>query len=161
MTEQPDTQPEAKPRGKLGKVIFILLALAVVTMIVMKNRTLPPPKGWINNDLTTALAKAEEQGRNIVILFVQTPPSKEDIRIRNTTLSKAGNIEAIAEHDLVAVMVRAGTGNRDTLFEEYGLSREDLPAMIILSPTGRELGRHNGFIGELNFRDEFLKDALD
>jgi hypothetical protein len=154
-------QPDTKPRGRIGKAIFLIIMLVVVVIIVRKNQTLPPPTGWIDNDLEGALVTGKDEDRNVLILFVQSPPSELDTRLQDTTLRKSNNLKAIKDRNLVPVMVRVGRKNRGDLFERYDLQRDDLPAMILLDPSGTELARHNGFIGELNFRDQFLHGALD
>lgn len=158
--EQHDEQPARRLGGK-AKIIFTLLAIGVIFFIIKGNRTLDPPKGWINNDLAEARELARTEGRNMLVLFVQSPPSDRDRALRNGTLAKGENLQAVREYNLVAVMLRVGSKDRTDVFEVYDLSRDALPAMVIFDPDGNELGRHEGSIGELDFRDTFLKDTLD
>ena len=160
-TEQHDEQPAHRPLSPKAKSVFAVLLVLIVGFIIMRQRFLPEPKGWINNDLPKAQELARNEGRNLLILFVESPPSDRDRKLRRGTLGKGDNIRAVRDYNLVAVMVRVDRKNRQELMETYKLSRDALPALLILDPEGNELARDEGGIGETAFRDTFLKDALD
>lgn len=163
-TQQPDEQPDEKPAHRLSikaKLFFTLAAIGVIVFIIKSQGSLKAPNGWVNNDLPKAAELARTEGRNLLVLFVESPPSDLDRRLRNTTLAKSDNLKAVQDHNLVAVMVRVGRKNRKEVFEVYNLTRDALPAMILFDPEGNELGRNEGFIGEVAFRATFLAEALD
>jgi DNA-directed RNA polymerase subunit H (RpoH/RPB5) len=177
MTEQtdtpidPDTETgptfETPPKsGRVARIIFVLVAILIAALIVKKDRKLDPPsREWIDDDLPAALTLAKTENRPVLVLFVESPPSKSDSQLRNTTLRKPSNAEAIREHKLVPVMVRLTKRNRDAFFETYSMERNNLPILMVLDPQGKEIARHEqqqgtNRIGELEFRDNFLKDAL-
>jgi hypothetical protein len=158
MTETP--QPTEKQRGprKSVKILFLVIAVAIAGAIVMRQKYLPVPKGgWIDNDLEEAFNIAQRENRDLLILFVNNPPSQRDRDLRNTTLSKIKNIEAIAEHQLVPVMVRLTPSRRQTLMNDYALTT--LPTMLVLNPQGDELARAEGHVGEVAFAESFLGEA--
>jgi thioredoxin-related protein len=140
------------------KIAFLIAAIVIAGGIVIQQKYLPVPKGgWIDNDLDKAFQIARNENRNLLVLFVNKTPSQTDRNLRDTTLSKPKNIEAIQEHNLVAVMVRVSPSQRREVFETYAL--KNLPTMLILSPAGEELARAEGKVGEVAFAQSFLPSA--
>ena len=178
MTEQTDSPtdptadseptPNATPpkSGRVARIIFVFIAILIAVLIVKKDRKLDPPsREWIDDDLPAALKIAKTEKRPVLILFVESPPSESDSKLRSTTLRKPSNAQAIRDHKLVPVMVRLSKRNRDEFFETYDMDRNNLPILMVLDAQGKELARHEqqqgtNRIGELEFRDDFLKDAL-
>ena len=143
-----------KPRqNKKIRLIFLLVAIAAVVGITHCQRDLRPPPGWIDN-MDEAMRRARANNANVVVLFVAKPPTATCRRLRDTTLSKEANNEALREGDFVAVMVRVPRSRRDEIAEEYQVT--GYPTTIILSPEGEVLKRTEGFIGEMDFRYKFL-----
>ncbi len=158
MTDSPQAAPVRRGPRTSVKIAFLVLALLIAAGIVVRQKYLPVPKGgWIDNDLDKAFQIAKDEDRNLLVLFVNKTPSQTDRDLRNTTLSKSKNIEAIQEHNLVAVMVRVSPSQRREVFETYEI--KSLPTMLILDAEGNELAREEGKVGEVAFAQEFLPSA--
>ncbi len=149
-----DSNPAKPGQNKKIGLIFLLVAIAAVVGITHCQRALRPPPGWIDNDLDEAMRQAKANDANVVVLFVAKPPTAICRRLRDTTLSKEANNEALREGNFVAVMVRVPWSRRDEIAEEYEVT--SYPTTMILSPEGEVLRRAEGFIGETDFRYEFL-----
>jgi thioredoxin-related protein len=157
MTDTNDKAAQGNNHGRLVKLGFAVLAVVIVAVVYCSHRTLSPPKGWIDNKLDEAVQQARDENRNLLVLFVSEPPSAMDRKLRDGTLSKKANIDAVREGNFVAVMVRVSRDGREGLFEEYDIKA--LPTTVIVSPDGHEIARREGFIGETNFRNLFLAEA--
>lgn len=158
MSQPVDSASSKSNKDKKVKLIFILIIAVGAIGITMFQRKLAPPKGWINNDLPKAMRLAEEKGGNVVVLFVGRTPSQLDRWMRDRTLSKEANRQALADGNFTAVMVRVSRGQRKDIAEKYGVT--EFPTTLILTPAGEELNRAAGKIGEALFRNEFLAKAL-
>ena len=153
MTDTGSDPAKAGQNKKIG-LIFLLVAIAAAVGITRCQRDLRPPPGWIDNDLDEAMRQARANNANVVVLFVAKPPTATCRELRDTTLSREANNEALREGNFVAVMVRVPWNRRDEIAEQYEVT--GYPTTMILSPEGEVLRRMEGFIGETDFRYEFL-----
>ena len=159
MTDAADNKPPTSGNHRKVGLAFLLVAIIGATVIYCSHRQLPPPPGWIDDDLPEAMRLAKQRGANVVVLFVAEPPSEAARWMRNGTLSKEGNVKALAERNFVAVMVRVSAGRRGEIAHEFNVT--EFPTTIILSAEGEELHRQVGKIGETEFRNDFLAKVLE
>ena len=132
---------------------FLVIVVILVAGIYMYQRRDLSIKGW-SGDLDAALSEARSEKRRIVVLFVNSPPSETARRIRERIL-KPGNRKAVEKGGFIPVLVTQGSISSGG-GKEYGISR--FPTLLILGTDGSESARHEGNIGEQEFR-EFLKSA--
>ena len=147
-----DTPPK-DGRGLLGadhraKVIFALVALAGCIVVYFLQRGGGELPAW-PADLAAAQQQAQSQNQRVLVLFCESQPGQITRRLAKTTLRKPENRQAIAEGHFLTVLVRLPSLSDETA-KRYRIST--LPTMLILSPTGREMNRREGMIGEVQFR---------
>ena len=158
MTDLADNT-SAKPRKNIKVALaFLLVAVMGAGVIYCSHRELRAPPGWIDDDLPEAMRQAKEGDSNVVVLFVTKPPSETGRRLRDTTLSKEANTQALTDGNFVAVMVRVPRSRRSEIASEFNVT--EFPTTLILSPEGEELNRREGKIGETDFRNRFLAEAM-
>ncbi|NBB95194.1 MAG: hypothetical protein GVY16_05580 [Planctomycetes bacterium] len=153
-TTSSDTGSKPKPKSKdrwvkIGFLVLIVVVAAVVYSLQQKPMTI---EGW-SEDLPATLTQATQQGRPVLVLFVRTPPSKIAEQTK-TAILRPQNQKSMAERKLLKVLI--STEPDSDVAGRYNI--ENLPTLLLLSPTGIELNRHDGpgHIGEVPFRQEFL-----
>ena len=162
MSEAADTPPPSAPAkrqsGKNRWVIagFIVVAIALVALNVVRGRALSAPKNW-GEDFEAALAQGKAEGRQIVVLFVRHPAGQIARKLIRYTIEKPDNRKAIKEGNFVPVMVRLKGAQKNELMATYDL--KSMPTLILLSPDGEEICRREGTETqpEVPFRTEFLR----
>jgi len=134
------------------KIGFIGVLVAVGLAVYMMQRRGPQLRGW-GEDLPSALAQAQEEGRKVLLLAMSHPPSQIGRTLATTTIPKNG--KAIKEQNLILVKITLSSSLRSATATQYRIKR--LPTMLLLDPKGNELSRREGAIGEVEFRNNFLQ----
>ena len=147
-------KPSSDRRVKLG-FLAAAAALALVVYVALQ-RNPPILKDW-PDDLDKAVAQSKQDGHKLLVLFMSRPPGQVAKRLAKTTLRKAHNRKAIADGKILRVKVQLDTSLTDELAKRHKIRK--LPTMVLLSPTGVELNRREGMVGELLFRKGFLDCA--
>jgi len=158
MTEAAENAPTRPGKNKKVAMAFLLVAIVGAGVIYCSHRELHAPLGWIDDDLPEAMRLAKQRSANVVVFFVAIPPSEAGRWLRDGTLSKEPNTQALKDGNFVAVMVRVPRNRRSEIASEFDVT--EFPTTLILSPEGEELNRREGKIGETDFRDSFLTEAM-
>jgi len=157
MTEAAENTPARPGKNKKVALAFLLVAIIGAGVLYCSHTELRPPPGF-GDDLAEAMRLAKERNTNVVVLFVAKPPSETCRWLRNTTLCQEANTQALKDGDFVAVMVRVPSSRRSEIADEFDVT--EFPTTLILSPEGEELSRREGKIGETDFRNRFLPEAM-
>ena len=163
MTEQTDssrTQADKARRERKVKIGFLAVVLIAAALIyLLKQRADPPEIDSQWPPLTdSVLAQAKSEGRPIVVFFVGDPVGDTTKRMLKTTLKQPGNRKALAEGRFIQASIKLELTLKSDKAVQYGIKK--LPTMMVLRPDGKERIRKEGFIGEVDFREEFLKGGL-
>jgi hypothetical protein len=157
MNEQATPSPQEpadrpKRNDRKGKLIFLgVIVLAAVIIYMVQTRDLSI-EGW-HDELAPALEAAARQNRPVVVLFVGSPPSATALRIKNSIIPIPSNRKALQEGNYIQAIVTVDDLDSE-LARQYTLT--ELPTLMVLRPDGQERNRHEGNIGEVPFRDNFL-----
>lgn len=157
MIEAAENTPTRPGKNKKVALAFLLVAIIGAGVIYCSHRDLPPPPGFGDN-LAEAMRLAKQRNANVVVVFVAKPPSETCRWLRNTTLCEEANTQALKDGNFVAVMIRVPPSRRSEIASEFDVT--EFPTTLILSPEGEELNRRVGKIGETDFRDSFLGEAV-
>jgi len=137
---------------KRGFIIAILIAATIIVIIQWQ----PPKLGW-PTDLSAALSQAKQQNHKVLVFVCSSPPSAEDRWMVSKTLAKPANKKAIKNGNFITVqLVLDKSAN---WAKKYGVTRT--PTMLIISPDGEHFYKQEGKIGEVDFRNKFLKTPLE
>ena len=90
----------------------------------------------------------------VVAFFVSSPPSETAKTIQRRRIPKRDNQKALKEGNFITVVVSLEDGLNSELAKKYEI--KELPTLMVLKPDGTERNRHEGMIGEVNFRQDFL-----
>lgn len=149
--------PEGKRKSsldrwvKLGFLVAFLVVIGIVTYFQLRG----PVLGW-PGDLDEALATAKRESRRLVVYVRSFPVSATGRRMVLGMLRKKENQDALTQGNYVLaeiVLDRSAGWAR-----KYGVTRA--PTMLVVSPDGEKFHKQEGFIGELDFRNVFLKTPL-
>jgi hypothetical protein len=147
----------ARPKGRHDKKVklgFLAVGLAVAG-VVLYYQLRGPMMGW-SGDLNGALAQAKAQDKR-VLLFVRAFPSTPiQKQLIETTFSTLENRKVI-ERDLITVELRF-SADADWA-KRYGVTTA--PAVVVISPDGKQFHRQDGNMGQGPFRSEFLKAPME
>jgi hypothetical protein len=152
--ERSTPAPSTSAPRRRSKYIFAIL-LVVACGLVYLNQLREPglSKDWPQG-LKERLQQAKREDRRVLAFFVAYPPGEQTRRMIRTTLRKQKNHEAIRDGKFLRVREQLDPGLTSELATEYHISV--LPTMLLLDSDGTELNRREGFIGEVDFRTEFL-----
>jgi hypothetical protein len=144
-----------KKKDHIVKLVFVAILIVMGTVAYMVQRRELSISGW-GNSLTDALQQAQDTGRPILVFFVDEDPSLAAKTVADR-IRKPKNHQIITEGKFVPVVVSLEGPDSPTA-QQYSL--RTLPTLMVLSPEGKELSRHEGEIGEVPLRQEFLVPAL-
>jgi len=148
MTE-PQT-PVATKSDRKAKFIF-LVVLIIVGFVVWRMSQQPPVWPGASTDLDKTLATAKEQNKEVLVLFMDSPPGETTRNMLKGQLARPQNKEAVAK--ILTVQQSISSLDSD-LAKKYEIVK--LPTLLLLDPSGKELNRNEGSIGEVEFRSDFL-----
>ncbi len=154
-TTPPRTEPPTKTpskRDRLIKTAFLVVALGIVAWKVIQPQLTIPLPGW-TTDLPAALAQAKATGRKLVVIMYDNPQNHTYKNKLRTIVSKEQNREAMDEADMLRVQARLK--KEDPLAKRFGV--RSFPTTLLLSSEGELITRWVGNIGEVEFRQRFLK----
>jgi hypothetical protein len=161
-----DAKQESQPVSSLSadkprrsrNYIFVILFLVACGLVYLNQRQ--PPV--LNRDWPQGLAEKLEQARTenrpVLVFFMAHPPGEITRRMLDTTLRKRKNRDAITEGNFIRVRHELDESLDSELAIRYRIKR--LPTMLTLAPNGSELNRREGFIGEVEFRSEFVSGEV-
>jgi len=138
------------PRAKL---VLLGLVVAVAAGVWWFQRGGGQWEGW-GRDLQAALRQGAAQGRPVLVLFTSDPIDHDARRMEQTTLTRKENRQAIQAGGYIPVLATVATALDDELSRRYSLAR--LPTLLVIAPDGKVLARAEGFVGEQQFRQQFL-----
>jgi hypothetical protein len=149
--QQPKKKSSSDRYVKLGFAAAFVLAAGVVLYYQLRGTDLP--KSW-GDDLAAALAEAQAASppKRVVVFIRNYPASNADNRMVGTTLKKNKRFL----RPFVRVQLRLDS--EAPWARTYGVTRA--PTMLLISADGGRFHRREGFIGEAEFRTEFLKAPL-
>jgi len=137
------------------KGVFLLITVVVVAAVVVMQRSGPSLPGW-GDDLDAALAEAGRDDRRVLAFFMSDPPGATARWLAQNTLRM--NHKAIEDSGVLPVKVVVATSLQSEPARHYNVRK--LPTLMVLSPTGEELNRRTGRVGEVEFRQGFLDLAV-
>lgn len=152
MDQASDSAASRRP-SRLGKAILLAAALAVAAAVWWAQRGGGQWDGWLQ-DLPVARRQAAQQRRPLLVLFTSDPIDHDARRMKETTLTRSENRQALAAGRYILVVLRVDTGLKDELSRQYDLRR--LPTLLVLTADDKVLARSEGFVGETAFRQQFL-----
>ena len=153
--DQPAAQPAATPPAKSdrkAKLVFGLILLVAVVCVYSLQRTDPKMPGW-GEHLSVALDQSAEENRRVLIFFANSPMGVTERKNIKRICGKSGNRKAIIDGNFIPVKVSLESLSSE-IADRYKVGK--LPTLMIISPAGKELNRHEGEIGEVAFRNGFL-----
>lgn len=156
MGEQNEKSTKSPGRDRWIKIGFVLVLIAVAVAIYSFQRRRLSIEGW-GNDLGAALTQGKAERRMIVAFFVNNPPSEIARTIAKRRIPKPDNVKALKDGKFLTVVVSLDDGLDSDLARKYQLKA--LPTLMVLRPDGKERNRHEGGIGEANFRQNFLANT--
>lgn len=150
--QPPASAPAKTKRDRWVKIGFLVAIVGVAIFVYTQQQDAMEIDGW-GSDLDAALQQAREENRPVVAFFVDTPPSNTAEQTRKVVLTNPENKKVMAKLRVIRVLV---SDPGDNVRETYAIN--SLPTLLLLSPEGKELSRHDGLshVGEVPFRKEFL-----
>ncbi len=109
--------------------------------------------GWGDN-LQDALKQAKAEARPVVVFFVKSTPSAI-ARENAKRIRKKGNRKALKNGRFIPVIVELSTSLDSETARRYKIKQ--LPTLMVIRSDGTERNRHEGEIGEVPFRGDFLE----
>lgn len=137
------------------KFIFLIAALIGVCILYFVQKRDLTMKGW-SNDLPATLKKAKSADRPICILFVNSPPSAIDQKVK-VEVSAGKCQKALKDLKFLPVIVSLKSVD-NPVAKKYEV--KSLPTLITLHPDGTVKNRHQGEIGRSQFKGSFLTSEL-
>lgn len=150
--DNPTPPPAARP-SRLAKLILLALVVGVAAAVWWAQRGGGQWDDW-GHDLQAALRQGRDQDRNLLVLFTSDPIDHDTRRMKQTTLTRKENRQAIRTGRYLPVLATVRTALDDDLSARYQLKR--LPTLLVIAPDGQVLARAEGFVGEQQFRQQFL-----
>ncbi len=153
----PAPDPGLKPRKNsvAMKLVFLVALVGIgVAIYLIQNKPPEPPPGWLTS-LDAAERLAEKEDRPMLLLVTNSPPGEMGMKILNTPLRDEGNRDLITKANYVAALVEWDRG----IEQKYEVKLVDLPVLLAVDSKGKVAHRHNGYVGQIPFRDEFLAKA--
>ena len=147
-------QAPPKPAEKRTKRLFLLVAVLAVAA-VMYFQWRGPSLNW-PTDLDKTLAQAKAENRKVVVFLRSFPIGTLEKQMIETTLSKPENAAALEKGHFLTVQVKKDLSG--DFARKYKIDVDT--CMLVISPDGRSYHRHEGFIGEVPFRSDFLTAPL-
>lgn len=143
-------------KNRKGKLIFLGLIVVVGLLIYMYQRRDLSIPGW-RNDFEATMSDAKKEGKMVVVLFTAQPPGEiaRNIAVR---VNMPANVDALFGKDGKGgkyIAVVASISKSSSLVRQYEITQ--FPTLMVLYPDGTIRNRHNGEIGEVPFRAEFLE----
>jgi hypothetical protein len=150
MTEKTDSR---KRKGKLIFLGAIIIIAAGVYMYQRRDLSIP---GW-RTDLDGAFEDAKKQGKITIALFTSQPPSETSraIAIRVNVPANQAALFGKDGNPGKYIPVCVAVSKSSPLIRKYDITQ--LPTLIAFYPDGSIRNRHDGEIGEVPFRAEFLE----
>lgn len=151
----PDVGPKPRKNSAAIKLLFLVALVGIgVAIYFIQNRPAEPPPGWLTS-LDAAERLAEKEDRPMLLLVTNSPPGEMGMKILNTPLRDEGNRDRIKKANYVAAMVEWD----EAIERKYEVKLVDLPVLLAVDSKGKVAHRHNGYVGQIPFRDEFLAKA--
>ena len=147
-------KPKARSRSdRWVKIGFLVVALAVAAFIYMQQRRDPEMRKWgWGRSLDKAVAQAAQRDTKIVVAFTRRP-SYEDRKLvtRGLTFRKS---RTVLDH-LKYLKVHLDNKTHKPLLEKYEVTKT--PVVLLLDSSGKVLKRHDGFMTDIAFCNDFLE----
>lgn len=148
--ENKQTPAAAKPAGMDRKVklaFIIVIAIGAALLYYFRQASRPFLPDW-GSDLTSAVLEAKRTNVRVLAVFYSDPPGSDEWFLADTTLGKGHNREAVRDGRFVLAKAMVPKGEKVA----KGYKVEKLPALLVISPGGVELGRLEGRVGEMPFK---------
>ncbi len=133
---------------KRGFLLVLLLAVVIIGYIQFRG----PQLGW-SDDIEQALSSAKAEGRYVVVFVRSFPISATGKWMISGTLRRDANKRALEKGNFLLVEIRLDRSS--DWAKKYGVKKT--PTMLLIAPDGERFHKAEGKIGELDFRNEFLK----
>ncbi len=147
-TSNTQTGPSRK-----GKLVFVAIFVAVALFVYVKQKSGGELPNW-PSDLPAAIKTATERDKPILVFVALTSPSQVSRNMAKSTIR--GNLKFMNRYQMLRVLKKV---EPDSEFaKEHSIKK--FPTFLLLDKTGKELGRVEGLIGEMNFYREFLAKHL-
>lgn len=151
---EPETDPPKQPRSRTDRWIKMgFLAVAVVVGVIIWRWQGRDPElvGW-GTDLNAALQVAKDKRTKVVVFFTRAPMGYEDKRVAKSCIRRPLTINALRH--LGYRKVHLTTRAHKQYAKQFDVT--ETPTILLLDPDGKVVKRHEGFITDLVFCNEFL-----
>lgn len=152
--EPPSAEPcQGKSRSdRYVKMAFVLVGVIIVGALLVRQHIGVGLKGW-PEDLDGVLKRAAQENRSVVVFLYESRKDSIYKKMRDITLSKKGNFDAMKDLDLLWVASRS---NEDDPFAaKYKVT--EFPTTLLIGGDGAAITSWRGYIGETDYRQRFLK----
>ncbi len=141
-------------RDRRIRRVFLLTAVVVGVLVYLLIQQRPTKSQW-PTDAAAEMAAAKKDGRPTVLVFIPDVSDAATQLLASKSLDRPPVLNALKatnSHYATVPTKRDLSG----LAQEYKIT--ELPTVLKLSPAGRELKRHAGFIGESDLA-QFIQEA--
>ncbi len=132
-------------RDRYIKLGFLAVALIIVGWLAVRQYFGVDPPGFIP-DLDAALTQARDEGRGLLVLVHDRPPSNDFDGLK-TMLGTPGNKKAMANANVIKVSTYLKRGG--DMWEKYGI--KIYPTLLLLASDGTRIASHAGYMAEVGF----------
>ncbi len=155
---QEQTPPSSKKptrKDHRTKIVFLIVVLAVVTIIYLSQRKDPKLKGWVSS-LPAAQQQAREKDTNLIVLFTRQSMTHDDKKIVKKCLNLSQTRKELGRLGYIKAHLRV-EDDPDSA-QRYEITRT--PTLVLLDATGNVLKKHEGFLTDLDFTNNFLDGSV-
>jgi len=151
-SDNSDTSSKAKSsKDRWVKLGFLVAALVAATVVYTMQREDPKLPGWGSN-LKAALAQAREDDTKVVVLMTTKPMSHAGRKLVTRSLKMPKAIKVLAHLGFPKVHLDSKRNKAE--MAQYDVNR--LPTLLLLHSDGEVLKKHEGYMSDINFCNDFL-----
>lgn len=152
--QEPEQKGKKSSKDRLIKITFAIVTIVILAAVFHFQRKQPfVLKDWSDN-LDECLARAANENRQVLVLFINATPGKTEHRLAETVSHRKGR-QAIQQGNFILAKAVVDSLQNSPVATKYNLKH--LPTLMLLDKTGQELARREGYVPVTEFTGEFLK----
>lgn len=144
---------EQEKKKKIGNKVFLVIILVAIAGVYLHQRKGITLRGW-GDDIKQGFTDAKSGNKVLVVFFTRKPPSDVARKIAKRTTMTENRKLMLESGKYVPVYITTSLGS--DMAKKYKLTK--LPTLIAFHANGKERNRHEGNIGEVPFRADFLEN---